>query len=153
MCEHERSLALDHMDRPAKLARLEAFRRSKPSCSAWAMSAILQDIARNSLPEFSNRSAFREARNAVMDRFTPFFGNLNEKSKIDCQSNIVGDDNQRQLITHFNGQRMAWQVLSFFSYNIVPQDWKNHWKELGVNLGYHTTLATSLSSRPWPLER
>ena len=60
------------MDRPAKLARLEAFRRSKPSCSASAMSAILQDMARNGLPELSNRKAFREARNAVMDKFTPF---------------------------------------------------------------------------------
>ena len=38
------------MDRPAKLARLEEFRRSKPSCSASALSAMLGDVAKNGSP-------------------------------------------------------------------------------------------------------
>ena len=66
------SVHFAYMDRPAKLARLEAFRRTKPARSASATHAILQDIAANGLPPLINRSAMAEARDDVMTRMTPF---------------------------------------------------------------------------------
>ena len=60
------------MERAAKLARLEDFRRSKPSCSASAMSAILQDIAKNGLPELRYKEAMSEARDDVINTDTAY---------------------------------------------------------------------------------
>lgn len=60
------------MDRPAKLQRVEKFRRNKPACSASAMAAILQDVAKNGLPPLVHRAAFQEARDEVMTNMTPF---------------------------------------------------------------------------------
>ena len=60
------------MDRPAKLARLEGFRRSKPGCSASALSAILHDIATNGLPPLVHRHAHRHARDQIMQTDTDY---------------------------------------------------------------------------------
>jgi hypothetical protein len=60
------------MERPAKLARLEKFRRGKPRCSASALDAILHDVATNGLPPMTDRKSFREARNQVMQSATPY---------------------------------------------------------------------------------
>ena len=60
------------MDRPAKLARVEQFRRSKPACSASALSAILQDVAKNGLPPMTDRRSIRDARDSVMNSETPY---------------------------------------------------------------------------------
>ena len=60
------------MDRPAKLARLEEFRRNKPACSASAMAHILKDVAKHGLPPLLNRDNMREARNSIMDRDTAY---------------------------------------------------------------------------------
>jgi len=80
---------IDRMDRPAKLARLEAFRRSKPGCSASAMSAILQDIAKNGLPPLMQRAVFREARDDVMKKMTPFGPILQHITVLDKSDNPV----------------------------------------------------------------
>ncbi len=58
------------MERPAKLARLEKFRRGKPRCSASALDAILHDVSTNGLPPMTDRKSFREARNQVMQSAT-----------------------------------------------------------------------------------
>ena len=71
------------MDRPAKLARLDKFRRSKPSCSASALSAILQDIAKNGLPPLTDRNSMREARDSVMQAETPYGRVLQHLTVID----------------------------------------------------------------------
>jgi hypothetical protein len=63
------------MGRTAKLARVEAFRRSKPGCSARALSAILQDIAANGLPPMVDRNSLRLARNQIMQADTDY-GNI-----------------------------------------------------------------------------
>jgi AraC-like DNA-binding protein len=60
------------MERAAKLARLEDFRRSKPACSASAMHAILQDIAKNGLPELRDRMQMAEARDALINSDTAY---------------------------------------------------------------------------------
>ena len=60
------------MERPAKLARLEHFRRSKPRCSASAMASILRDIATHGLPPLIDRNSMREARNHTMESETPY---------------------------------------------------------------------------------
>ena len=71
------------MDRPAKLARLDKFRRSKPACSASALSAILQDIANNGLPPLTDRNSMREARDSVMQAETPYGRVLQHLTVID----------------------------------------------------------------------
>ena len=82
-------LSMVVMDRPAKLQRVEAFRRSKPACSASAMDAILQDVVRNGLPPMLDRKAFREARDDVMNRDTPFGPILQHVSCLDTSNNEV----------------------------------------------------------------
>ena len=53
------------MERQAKLRRLNEFRRSKPFCSASAMSQILIDVKKHGLPDLTGRRAMREARNLI----------------------------------------------------------------------------------------
>ena len=60
------------MDRPAKLARVEQLRRSKPACSASALSAIMQDIAKNGLPPMTDMRSLKDARDSVMNSETPY---------------------------------------------------------------------------------
>ena len=60
------------MERAAKLARLDEFRRTKPHCSASAMEAILKDVAKNGLPPLMNRANMAEARNMLGHKDTPY---------------------------------------------------------------------------------
>ena len=60
------------MERPAKLARLEKFRRAKPRCSVRALNAILTDISKNGLPDLLGRKNFAQARNQIMQAETPY---------------------------------------------------------------------------------
>ena len=53
------------MDRDAKLRRLNDFRRSKPHCSASAMSQILTDIKTNGLPDLCDRNSMRQSRDLM----------------------------------------------------------------------------------------
>ena len=71
------------MKRPAKLARLEQFRRDKPRCSVRAMHAIVSDIAKNGLPELQGRQNFREARDHVMKSETPYGSILQDITVVD----------------------------------------------------------------------
>lgn len=75
------------MERAAKLARLEEFRRNKPSCSASAMAAILQDIARNGLPELRYREAMQEARDEAIATDTAYGKLLQHITVIDKHDN------------------------------------------------------------------
>lgn len=79
------------MERSAKLARLEQFRRSKPACSASAMAAIMQDVAKNGLPPLTGRSHMREARDHVMNTITPYGPILQHITVIDT------DDTPQQI--------------------------------------------------------
>jgi len=60
------------MERLAKLARLEKFRRAKPRCSVRALNAILTDISKNGLPDLLGRQNFAQARNQIMQAETPY---------------------------------------------------------------------------------
>lgn len=79
------------MERSAKLARLEEFRRGKPACSASAMSSILQDIAKHGMPELHNRQQLAEARDALIESATDY-GQL-----IRCISVIDKNDEQMEI--------------------------------------------------------
>jgi len=58
--------------RPAKLQRLNNLRRSVPHVSQSALSAILEDVNRNGVPDLINRNAIHESREAAVDMDTPF---------------------------------------------------------------------------------
>jgi len=73
------------MERPAKLARLERFRRNKPACSARALDAILHDIQANGLPPLIDRNSMKEARNAVLHSVTPYGPIMQNITVIDKQ--------------------------------------------------------------------
>ena len=61
------------MERPAKLRKLNAFRRSLPHCSASALGAILAAIKKDGLPDGpTSRGALREARNLQNKELTPY---------------------------------------------------------------------------------
>lgn len=60
------------MERPAKLRRLNAFRRSMPHVTASALSAILKAAAADELPALASRRDIREATQAVMSDVTPY---------------------------------------------------------------------------------
>ena len=49
-------------DRPAKLQRLDEFRRSKTHCSASVMAQILTDVKKHGLPDLTDRDSMRLAR-------------------------------------------------------------------------------------------
>ena len=66
------SFSLSIMNRDVKLRRLEAFRRSKPHCSASALSQILADIKQHGLPELTNRDSMREGRDRLATLMTPY---------------------------------------------------------------------------------
>ena len=89
---HQIDFANIVMERPAKLARLERFRRDKPSCSVRALHAIITDIAKNGLPELKGRRDFREARDAIMQAETPYgpiLKNITVIDKTDTQQVIA----------------------------------------------------------------
>ena len=60
------------MERAAKLSRLQEFRRTKPHCSASAMSAILDDVAKNGLPPLRSRANTQEARDMIANKDTDY---------------------------------------------------------------------------------
>ena len=58
-------------DRGAKPRRLDEFRRAVPHVSASALSRILEE-ASSGLPDLSDRSAIREARDAQLSEATAY---------------------------------------------------------------------------------
>ncbi len=60
------------MDRNAKLRRLNAFRRSKPHCSASALGEILTAIKAHGLPELTDRISMRQARDLITSSPGPY---------------------------------------------------------------------------------
>jgi hypothetical protein len=61
------------MERPAKLQKLNDFRRNLPHCSASALSSVLEAVKAGGLPEGSlSRKTFRCARDMQMLEPTPF---------------------------------------------------------------------------------
>ena len=75
------------MERATKLARLEAFRRNKPTCSASAMSAILEDVARDGLPPLMSRANMKEARDMMANTETPYGKLIQSITAIDKTNN------------------------------------------------------------------
>ena len=59
-------------DCPAKLARLERFRRMLPKVSASSLAAVLKEAKSEGIPELTNRNAIREARDNAVDVQTPY---------------------------------------------------------------------------------
>ena len=79
-------------DRPAKLRRLNCFRRRLPHCSAQALAAILKDIKDNGMSEGgTSRRVFKDARNLQNATQTPWGKILQTISAIDK------DDAEKQL--------------------------------------------------------
>ena len=71
-------------DRPAKLRRLDSFRRRLPHCSARALAAILKDVKDNGMPEGgTSRRVFKDARNLQNATQTPWGKILQTISVID----------------------------------------------------------------------
>ena len=66
----------------AKRARVESLRRHVPYCSQSALAAICKDIAKNGLPELSDRKSQRQARNDKLED-TPY-GPVIVNIKIEC---------------------------------------------------------------------
>ena len=58
------------LERPAKLQRLERFRRAVPHASVSALEGIIAEAKRDGLPELASRAHFREARDALMSTRT-----------------------------------------------------------------------------------
>ena len=77
------------MDRPAKLQRLNEFRRSKGYCSAAVMSQILDDIKRNGAPDLSGRRDMRQARDRVTKVDTVYGPMLHYLTCIDIDGSPV----------------------------------------------------------------
>ena len=75
------------MDRPAKLRRLNAFRRAMPHASASALAAILKVAETGELPELHSRRDLRHATAAIMDADTPF-GTLAQPTEEGARSAI-----------------------------------------------------------------
>ena len=70
------------MDRPAKLRKLETFRRRLPHVSASALSVILSE-QEHERPEVYCRNAIREARNNRATEQTPY-GTLTTRMDMEC---------------------------------------------------------------------
>ena len=60
------------LSRPAKLARLEDFRRNVPFVSQSGLSAVLQQIKDYGMPELHHRKAVRDATRNVVNEDTPY---------------------------------------------------------------------------------
>jgi len=63
---------MDEPERHAKLRKLDAFRRNLPHISASALSKVLEECAKGSLPEVHNRRALSEAAHQGMSDETPY---------------------------------------------------------------------------------
>ena len=84
------ALAVCCMERSAKLARLNEFRRNKPSCSASALEAILKDVRKNGVPDLWDRDDMREARDELIAHTqTPFGPILDSITCFDTEGNAV----------------------------------------------------------------
>jgi len=94
------------MDRPTKLAKLNALRRSLPHCSASAFGAILGAISKDGLPEGPlDRNALRAARNQQNLEDTPFGPTL---QTID----LVGKDGVAKSIPIAHPLAALWKAVS-----------------------------------------
>lgn len=60
------------MERPAKLRKLNQFRRKLPHISANALDAVLATVAQEGIPDLHHRDAMREARDLENKTDTPF---------------------------------------------------------------------------------
>ena len=60
------------MDRPAKLARLNNFRRKLPHVTAKALEAVLRTVKEEGVPELHDRDQMREARDLENHVATPY---------------------------------------------------------------------------------
>ena len=58
--------------RSAKLRRLDAFKRKVPHVSASALSAILEECSKGSLPDVRHRKAIKEATWCDLEEITPY---------------------------------------------------------------------------------
>ena len=97
---------LQTMDRPTKLAKLNALRRSLPHCSASAFSAILEAVSKDGLPEGPvHRHALRAARNQQNLEDTPFGPTL---QTID----LVGKDGAAKSIPVAHPLAALWKAVS-----------------------------------------
>lgn len=63
---------MEDKDRPAKLRKLETFRRSLPYVSASALSAILKELDREEPPELKGRKHLKEARDYITSQETVY---------------------------------------------------------------------------------
>ena len=63
---------MEDKDRPAKLRKLETFRRSLPYVSASALSAILKELDREEPPELKGRKHLKEARDYITPQETVY---------------------------------------------------------------------------------
>jgi len=77
------------MERQAKLRRLEDFRRSKPHCSASALSEILKDIRQHGVPDLTDRASMRKGRDQVAEYATQYGPIVKSMSLIDKDGNLV----------------------------------------------------------------
>ena len=55
-------------ERASKLRRLEALRRDNPHVSASALSALLEDIEQNGMPDLTGKKHVKEARDYTLDQ-------------------------------------------------------------------------------------
>ena len=60
------------MDRPAKLRKLEAFRRTVPHVTQAAPAAVLRAVASEGLRELTHRNLIRQARDYWLTHTTPY---------------------------------------------------------------------------------
>ena len=60
------------MDRPAKLARLNRFRRKLPFASAVALQEVLRAVQDDGIPELHNIDHLRQARDLENPAPTPY---------------------------------------------------------------------------------
>ena len=78
------------MERSAELARLNEFRRNKPSCSASALAAIPKNVKKHGVPELCDRFCMREARDELVAHTqTPFGPILDSITCFDTEGNAV----------------------------------------------------------------
>ena len=60
------------MDRPAKLRKLNAFRRCLPHTSASALAEMFALVEKEGVPELHNRKHMQESRDLICNEPTPF---------------------------------------------------------------------------------
>jgi len=119
-------------DRPAKLQRLERFRRSQPNMSMSALASVLKDVRDNGIPELSSRSQQREARSMAMKVQTPYGALIRERELSDGRVAIQ----TKLVLVHF------WALLDIAFRECAG------WRELIIK---QDRSSPSSIERPWSL--